>query len=98
MRYSREFTMGVCRPDLQILTRFQTWPLRNSVIITVMIRLPHSNKRLHSYMSDLVLLSAPNLIHYNIRERLTNGAWRNGCFHRLKNVLQMHGGDGHAWN
>ena len=37
-------------------------------------------------MSDPVLLSAPNLIHYNIRELLTNGAWRNGCFRRLKNV------------
>ena len=45
--YSREFLVGVCRPVLQILTlfqtkkmsfsaRFQTWPLRNDVIITYM--------------------------------------------------------------
>ena len=57
MRYSGEFMMGVCRPDLQILTLFQT------------------KKRRYSHpFSDL------------IRELLTNGAWRNGCFRRLKNV------------
>ena len=50
VRYSSDFLVGVCRPDLQILTlhfrpknvvihtSFLTWPLRNSVIITVMIR------------------------------------------------------------
>ena len=81
--YSRKFVVGVCRPVLQILTRFrtknnvishirfQTWPLgRNYVIIIKKFFKSISNS--HSFLSFLLIWNWNDKYVHTLRSSLKN--------------------------